>query len=67
MKNSRISHCDKCGRNWYQSLVGTCHHPAVNKVYGENVCLYCCKKCRFHIQLRACDDGISGLKCGFVK
>lgn len=41
--------CSVCGKIYYNSCVRKCPHGAVNKVYGENVCLYCCRKCKHHI------------------
>lgn len=37
--------CDKCGREFYESCVTQCPHPAVNRRYGKHICMYHCKKC----------------------
>lgn len=57
--------CNKCGRLYADNLMGTCKHPAVNAVFGPNICMYCCRKCKFHIHLTIKENGLCGVKCGY--
>lgn len=41
--------CSKCGREFNSGAVQKCVHPKVNEVYGKNICMYCCSKCKFVI------------------
>ncbi len=38
--------CSKCGVLFDGLLTARCPHPAVQRVYGEYICLYCCRKCK---------------------
>ena len=40
--------CDRCKRLFHSYTVAKCKHEAVNKHYGENICMYCCMKCKHH-------------------
>lgn len=42
--------CDKCYDWYYGSNVRKCPHPAVRQRIGENICGYCCMKCKFHVK-----------------
>lgn len=46
---SNLVLCNKCVREFYPSVVRTCEHPAVNRVYGAAICHYCCSKCAFKV------------------
>lgn len=39
--------CDKCGYEYHSCSIRECSHPAVNRRYGKNLCVYCCKKCDY--------------------
>ena len=53
--------CSRCGREWHAAMVRECPHPKVNEVYGEHICIYCCKRCKLRIPVQYID----GLKCGY--
>ena len=38
--------CSKCKREFTYLNTRVCHHPNVNKAYGNIICGYCCKKCK---------------------
>lgn len=57
--------CRKCGRLCADCLIGSCQHPSVNTVFGKQICMYCCKGCKFHIQLNIRDHGVCGVKCRY--
>ena len=57
--------CDKCGRLCAPNLMGTCKHPAVNSVFGKRICMYCCRRCKFHIQFNIREHGLCAVKCGY--
>ena len=59
--------CDKCGEERPRCSIAKCPHPAVNRVFGENVCMYCCRKCKFHIRLTVKEHGLNGVQCGYGK
>ena len=42
--------CDRCKRDYNPVTVRTCKHPSVIKHFGTHVCMYCCRKCKFHIK-----------------
>ena len=62
---NKPARCNKCGRLCAGNLIGTCKHPAVNSVFGNYICMYCCRGCKFHIQLTVETDGLCGVKCGY--
>lgn len=33
--------CDRCKKEWYVSTVIKC------KKYEKNICMYCCRKCKY--------------------
>lgn len=41
-------HCDVCRREYGDMAVRHCPHPAVQRRYGESICVWCCKRCRWH-------------------
>lgn len=51
--------CDKCGFKYDEISVRRCQHPAVNRRFGEHICVCCCQKCKFaeHIS--------GGLTCNY--
>ena len=59
--------CDKCGWERPPCSVANCKHPAVNRVFGKNICMYCCRKCKHHILLTAKEHGINGVQCGYIE
>jgi len=40
--------CDRCKRLYHSYTVANCKHEAVNKHYGQHICLYCCMRCKHH-------------------
>lgn len=40
--------CSKCSRPYEDYSVRHCKHRAVNKAYGEYICVYCCRKCKYN-------------------
>lgn len=46
MAKSLYKICSKCGNEFHSCAVRKCPHPAVNRVYGENICHSCCLKCK---------------------
>lgn len=52
-----VGYCFKCGHAYYRSCVRACPHPAVNRVYGSTICIYCCRKCKFHTKTPFCGAG----------
>ena len=56
----RMKTCSRCHRTFHDCAVRVCPHPAVNRVYGPNVCYYCCKHCKH------CLDTTPGISCGYV-
>lgn len=61
----RFVRCNKCGREYPRCSVANCKHPAVNRVFGKNICMYCCRKCKHHIQLTVKEHGLNGVQCGY--
>ena len=53
--------CCRCGREWRADMCRACPHPRVQQVYGENICVYCCKRCKLHKTVPYFD----GIKCGY--
>ena len=39
--------CDRCGFKYDEISVRKCPHPAVNRKFGEYICVCCCQKCKF--------------------
>ena len=62
-RKHETKHCYKCRRNYYPSCVRECPHPAVRKVYGETICIYCCRGCKYKVTY----EGYGGLGCGYVE
>lgn len=42
--------CAKCLHEYRPAAVRRCPHPTVQKVYGEQICVYCCGGCKYKIQ-----------------
>ena len=40
--------CDKCKHEYTASSMRKCKHPAVVKRFGENICIYSCRRCKFN-------------------
>lgn len=50
--------CDKCKQEYTQISVRRCPHSAVNRRFGEHICVCCCQKCKFSERVSgglACD------------
>lgn len=45
--------CDRCGYIYRKSGLRKCRHEAVIAKYGENICRYCCMKCK-HVDKSIC-------------
>ena len=50
MYNRSFVVCDRCKREFRPGVILNCHHEAVNKHFGEHICMYCCMKCKHHIK-----------------
>jgi hypothetical protein len=60
MKNYLM--CDRCCFKYDEiSVRKKCPHPAVNRRYGERICMYCCQKCKFS------EHFSGGLICTYTK
>ena len=55
--NELYTMCDRCKRLFHSYAVANCKHEAVNKYYGQHICVYCCKKCKHHEKV------ICGVRC----
>lgn len=53
--------CDKCHHSYRECSVRKCPHPAVQRHYGENICVSCCKGCKFAVKTPFC----GALGCGY--
>ena len=54
--------CNKCRHRFTESAVQHCPHPAVNRKYGDSICIYCCRGCKFVVK-----DKLSGaVGCGYI-
>ena len=53
--------CARCGREYGPMQIRHCHNEAVNRVLGENICYYCCKRCKFHTKHPLC----GAIGCGY--
>lgn len=42
-------HCYKCNHDFKDCAVRVCPHPAVQRVYGETICILCCRGCAFKV------------------
>ena len=43
----KLFKCEKCTHEYGTGQIRKCPHPSVQKNYGEYICVYCCKKCKF--------------------
>ncbi len=55
--------CSKCGYVFDGVMVSSCPHPAVQRVYGKYICLYCCRKCKHSQQPK----NVYGVFCVYQK
>lgn len=62
MAETKYPSCKKCHRPANPCGIRNCPHPAINKAYGEMICHYCCRKCKYHITYPL--NGMVG--CGYV-
>nr|DAY59803.1 MAG TPA: hypothetical protein [Caudoviricetes sp.] len=54
--------CDRCGFKYDEiSVRQKCPHPAVNRKFGEHICVCCCQKCKFSERVSG------GLTCNYGK
>ena len=53
--------CDKCEHDYREHAIRECPHPAVNRIYGKHICVYCCSKCAYAVQY----DYVGGVGCGY--
>lgn len=62
MRNSYFTQtCSRCNKVYNAGMVLHCRHPKVEEIYGDNICMYCCKRCMHHTST----PYIDGVKCGF--
>lgn len=47
--------CARCRRSFRELQIRRCHNPTVNRVLGEYICFYCCKRCKHHTTTKYCD------------
>lgn len=59
--NYNMKTCARCKRIFNPGMVQHCKHPRVQEYFGEDICLYCCKRCRHHTTVPYLD----GVGCGF--
>ena len=57
--------CDRCHKERHKPAVASCQHPAVNRVYGKDICMDCCRQCKHHEQLTIAEHGLSGIRCRY--
>lgn len=50
-----IKVCNKCGFAFDELsfFKSGCKHSAVNQKFGKNICIYCCKKCKYGVKSKA--------------
>ena len=48
MPRERELTCGMCGKRYIQSAMRKCKHPAVVRRFGENICIYSCRRCKFN-------------------
>jgi len=41
--------CSKCGKELHRCSVQKCPHKVVNRKFGPNICMYCCRGCDHNI------------------
>lgn len=46
--------CARCRQPRRELTIRKCPNEAVNRVLGEYICYYCCKRCRFHATTPLC-------------
>ena len=63
MRNRRFTTCARCGYTFGDMQIAKCPNEAVNRLLGENICYYCCKKCKFHTKTPYC----GAIGCGYKK
>ena len=56
------THCYKCNHDYKECAVRVCPHPAVQKRYGETICILCCRGCKFVEKVPLC----GAVKCGYT-
>ena len=62
-KTDYFAFCNRCKRQHTALAVAHCKHPAVNKHFGEHICMYCCMKCKFHVKV----TNPCGITCSYGK
>ena len=53
--------CARCKRKYGDLQVAVCPNEAVNRVFGEQICYYCCRRCKFHTKHPLC----GAIGCGY--
>ena len=48
MAKENLTMCDRCKRIFHSYTVAKCKHKTVNEHYGQNICMYCCMRCKHH-------------------
>ena len=44
-----MARCSKCRLELADISVRKCPHPVVNRVFGPDICIYCCSKCKHKV------------------
>jgi len=57
------THCYKCNHNYKDGAISICPHEAVQKRYGETICVHCCLGCKHVVRTPM----TSMIKCGYTK
>lgn len=46
--------CARCGRRFGPLMIRECPNEAVKRILGDEICYYCCKKCKYHVKHPMC-------------
>lgn len=46
--------CARCKRTYNEPQIRRCYNENVNRLLGDDICYYCCKRCRFHTKVPLC-------------
>ena len=55
--------CARCRRPFMEPTIRHCYNEAVNREMGEDICYFCCKRCRFHTSVPLC----GAIGCSYKK
>ena len=61
MKKHEVLICARCHRAFHTGIMFQCPHPKVQELYGDAICIYCCKRCIHHESMPLFD----GVRCGY--